>query len=389
MKILLIGVSTRAMAQSAVAGGNRVIALDAFGDRDLQGLTESYSLNRDFRTAFSPEALLQASLGLDFDAVVYTSNLENHPGILARFGHEHRLIGNSSRVVASVRSWHELFNRLRRAGFLVPETVFTGAAGPLDSQRRWLLKPVLSGGGHGIRFRKPDMEHSFENANIQGAPGFMIQEFISGRDCSAAFVANGKECRLLGIAEQLIGMKAFGANGFRYSGNLLPVPEMIDPDSRRILFEKVRRIAEFLTREYALTGVNGIDFILRNDQVYLTEVNPRYSASMEVIEIAYGLPVFNLHLQSILDGKLPVFDLEAEWNGGMFNGKSYLYAEKDVAMPDTGHWLQRGIRDVPASGEGIRKGSPVCTVFADGPGRKETLAELIRRAEMLKEEIYE
>ena len=388
MKVLIAGISVRAMAESAVRSGYPVIALDAFGDRDLHELTESYSLRRDFQDVYSPGALYKASRKMNFEAVAYASNLENYPGILARFGEKNRIVGNAPAVVAAVRNWSDLFGRLGRAGFPVPETCYAGAGRPVDSGRRRLVKPLLSGGGHGIHFYDPEIEQSSGSENRYGVSGFMFQEYIPGRPCSAAFVANGKECRILGIAEQLIGMKAFGADGFRYTGTLLPVAEILDSDSRSIILHKVRRLAEFLTREYGLAGVNGIDFILLNDQVYLTEVNPRYSASMEVIEIAYGLPVFHLHWKAVVHGELPGFDLEAELKRGKFHGKGIIFAEKDVTMPGTESWLGKGIRDVPASGEEIPGSGPVCTILAGGRNRAETLAELIRRAEELKEEIY-
>ena len=388
MKVLVVGISVRAMAESATCSGYPVVALDAFGDRDLKDTTDVYSLRRDFQAVYSPEALFDSSRRLDFEAVAYTSNLENHPEILARFGERHRIVGNSPEVVASVRNWSDLFKRLEHAGFSVPETVFVEASRPVDISCRWLIKPLLSGGGHGIRFYNPEEGQAFGRGNRRGVSGFMLQEYIPGRPCSAAFAANGKESRLLGITEQLMGVRPFGSEGFRYSGNLLPAPEMLDSDRSRRILDKVIRLVQFLTQEYGLTGVNGIDFILRNDQVYLTEVNPRYTASMEIIEIAYGLPVFHLHLQSALNGELPGFDLEGEMKPGMVYGKSYLYAERDVAVPDTGRWTGRGIRDVPESGEIIRKNGPVCTLLAARPDREAALADLIRRAEEVKEEIY-
>jgi predicted ATP-grasp superfamily ATP-dependent carboligase len=385
---LVVGISVRAMVESAVASGYPVIALDAFGDRDLKVLTESFSLRRDFQSQYSPAALYQASRKLAFDAVAYTSNLENYPEILARFGESRRIIGNSPQVVAAVRNWADLFEKLRLAGFLTPVTVFTGEPRPADSGCRWLLKPLLSGGGHGISFYKMGTEYPIGSEDRYCVPGFMLQEYIPGKACSAAFVANGSKCTVFGITEQLTGMGQFGARGFHYCGNLLPIPEILDSVSGKIILNEVRRLAEFLTLEYGLTGVNGIDFILKDGQVYLTEVNPRYSASMEVIEIAYGLPVFHLHMQSILDGKLPEFNLEVEPKPGKSYGKGYVYAEKDVTAPDTAGWSARGIRDIPESGEKIRKDGPVCTILAGRPTCEETLAEMIRRAEELKEEIY-
>ena len=38
MKILIVGLSTRAIAESAVRGDHRIVTLDYFGDRDQRAL---------------------------------------------------------------------------------------------------------------------------------------------------------------------------------------------------------------------------------------------------------------------------------------------------------------------------------------------------------------
>jgi predicted ATP-grasp superfamily ATP-dependent carboligase len=379
MKILIIGISVRAMAESAVHGSYPVIALDAFGDQDLKELTESYSLHHDFHRRYSSGALYRASRQLAFDAVAYTSNLENHPEILNRFAGRCRIVGNSPQVIGSVRCWPTLFERLKQAGFSVPETVLADEESRVDSGRCWLVKPVLSGGGHGIAFLHGE----------KPPPGpFMIQEYIPGKPCSASFVANGRKSVIIGIAEQLTGMRQFGSQGFRYCGSLLPLPETLNPETGNTILEQVRRLAAFLTDEYGLTGANGMDFILNGDQVCLTEVNPRYSASMELVEQAYDLPVFHLHAEAVLNGKLPEFKLEAVLKKGRVFGKAILFAERDVIAPDTQNWSARAVRDIPAAGEKLHNRSPVCTILASRPTYDETLADLIHQATVLKKEIY-
>jgi predicted ATP-grasp superfamily ATP-dependent carboligase len=388
MKTLLIGISVRAMAESAVRGGYRVVALDAFGDRDLRALTESRSLRRDFGFPYSPENLYRAGLNLEFDSFAYTSNLENHPEIVSRFAEKSRIIGNSPKSVARVRHWPELFSALRDAGFHVPKTFFRGnifTSGPGD---RWLEKPLSGGGGHGIRYVHPSPGYISGNDDASVRADGMIQEYVTGIPCSASFVANGMESVVIGVSEQLIGLRFWGASGFRYCGNIVPAPAMFDPNAGGSLLGEIRAITNFLSREFSLYGANGIDFILRNGEIYVTEVNPRYAASMEIVETAYGLPVFDLHLRSVLNSELPVFDLESELRPGRFSGKAYLYAERDVTIPDTGNWTARGIRDIPECGEKIDRGGPVCTILADGTTRDEVLRELKRRAEEIKAEIY-
>jgi predicted ATP-grasp superfamily ATP-dependent carboligase len=379
MKILLVGISVRAMAESAVHSGYATIALDAFGDQDLRILSESYSLQHDFHTTYSPKALCEASRSLAFDAVAYTSNLENHADILARFTDSHRIIGNSPQAVQLVRHWPTLFAKLTQAGFSVPETIFAGDSREIDHRRQWLAKPLLSGGGHGIEFVTPD------NYCI---PGFMLQEYIPGKPCSASFVSNGHESVLLGITEQLIGLHQFGSQGFRYCGNVLPLPELGEPADGVKILEQANNLAAFLTQEYGLIGVNGMDFILKGDRVYLTEVNPRYSASMELIERAYELPIFHLHMQAILEGRLPEFGFAALSKNRKFFGKAVLFAERNAGVPDTRSWPEQDIRDVPLSGAKLPKGGPICTILTHNPTYNEALARLTDRAGMLKEEIY-
>jgi uncharacterized protein len=363
------------MVDSAVHSNYAAAALDAFGDRDLAAIAESHSLHHDFQVRYSPEALFEVSRRFEFDAIAYTANLENHPEILHRFAEKHRIIGNSPQTVEAVRRWAALFPRLKQAGFLVPETIFPGKSFAPDPSRRWLVKPLLSGGGRGIKF--------FQREQLPDN-NFLLQEFIAGKSCSASFVANGCDCVLVGLTEQLVGLGAFGTQGFRYCGNVLPAREAIES----VILEKVRRLAEFLTQEYGLTGVNGIDFILDGDRVILTEINPRYSASMELIERAYGLPMFHFHTEAALNGKLPDFILESVLDSGVYFGKAVLFAERGATALNTQDWMDRGIKDVPASGERLRKGGPVCTILASGPTFDDTVASLITQADALKKEIY-
>ena len=384
MKILIAGLSTRAIVESAVHSGYQVDALDAFGDLDLQALVKCYSLKRDFHRSFSAAALFAASRQLAFDVVAYTSNLENHPEVIRRFARYHQVLGNPAEVLARVRHWPTLFAALEQAGFRVPETIYDGAPRRGDSRRAdptrvWLRKPISSGGGHDITFWRD---------GVSPGRGFMLQEYVPGLACSASFVANGRECAVVGLTEQFVGQPEFGAHGFRYCGNLLPLNAARDMAFGRPILDQVQQIATLVTREFKLVGVNGMDFVLTGNQVCLIEVNPRYSASMELIERAYSLSIFDLHVRAVLQGELPKFDLATRLADGPFHGKAILYAGRDAVAPNTQSWLERGIRDVPAPGESLTQGGPICTVLACEPTRDSCLANLVTQAEALKGEIY-
>jgi predicted ATP-grasp superfamily ATP-dependent carboligase len=109
---------------------------------------------------------------------------------------------------------------------------------------------------------------------------------------------------------------------------------------------------------------------------------------MELIERAYSLPMFELHVRAVLQGELPRFDLATRLANEPFHGKAILYAERDAVAANTLSWLERGIRDVPIPGESLTQGGPICTVLAYAPTRDNCFADLVAQAEALKGEIY-
>jgi len=410
---LIVGLSTRAIAESAVKVSYDVITLDYFGDRDQKDLVENYSLMRDFGLGFSAEALLAASRGLDFGAVVYISSLENHPDVVEKLAADHNLLGNDPTTLRRVRDWGTLRQVCECEGIPVPVTLLPGEEGQADvaelKGKRWLTKPMRSGGGHGIAFWSGEPLYE----------GHLLQEYVNGLPCSAAFVADGWRCVLIGLTEQLIGRRELGAPGFTWCGNILPlslpreipISQGLPTPEMALVVGAVREMAEKLTCVFGLRGVNGVDLVLGRDEAgrpvpYLVEVNPRYTASMELVEWAYGLNVFGTHVRSF-EGELPPFSLPSPTSppelggieggrggaggGGVhqlgFYGKGIIYARGDVVMPETAEWRAQGRRDIPFPGEGIAAGHPICTVLAQGKSRDECWSRLLTAAEAVWQEV--
>ncbi len=402
MRVLIIGLSTRAIAESAVQSEHQIITLDYFGDRDQRVLVENLALSRDFDLPFSAQALRDASQHLDFEALVYVSNLENHPQIIEELARDHILLGNTPESLRRVRDWHQMRSFCRETGIHFPTTLLPGEESQADPQGRWLRKPIRSGGGHAIRLWKGEA--------LDG--DHFLQAYVAGQAASAAFVADGEQSVLLGLTEQLIGQEELGAGGFGWCGNILP---LADPPAETLaLLEEVEAMIASLTRRFGLRGVNGIDLIVTRDEQnargrarspaptkqatrntkepgtlrpYLVEVNPRYTASMELLERAYGLNIFSLHLKA-LAGKLLDFSLREHIKSQKrYFGKGIVYARRDVTAPETANWMERGRRDVPFPGERIKARNPVCTVLAEGESRAACWQNLITKAEGVRQEV--
>lgn len=378
MPLLVVGVSTRAIAESALKAGSEFVTLDYFGDRDQRERVENYSLQRDFGKPFSAEALLEASRELEFDSVAYIANLENHPEVVQELARRGELLGNPPDVLRHVRDWRQMRQACREEGIPCAVTLLAGEERDADSEFQWLSKAIRSGGGHSVHFW--DGEPLGEER--------VLQRYITGRPASAAFAADGDNCVVLGLSEQLIGLMQLGARGFTWCGNLLPLPL---PDEHRGAFvEEIEAMATQLTRRFGLRGVNGFDFIVTNEdggcpRPCLVEVNPRYTASMELLERAYGLNIFSVHLEA-LSGRLPGFTLMLQ-PAGPYLGKGIVFARRNLTIPETMGGTECGRRDIPFSGDRIKAGHPVCTVLAEGDRRDSCLSKLLAGAISVRREI--
>jgi len=364
--VLIAGVSARAAAESAARAGFQVTAIDAYADRDQHPGVEARSLAGEF----SARAAARAAEGIACDAVAYLSSFENHRRAVAALAAGRSLWGNPPDVLRRVRDPFALAHALRARGFAVPATVSepgTRNRKPRTGNREpeaWLAKPLSSGGGRRVRRWQP---------GARLPRGRYLQEFVAGTPASVVFVAAGGRSVPLAVSRQLAGDAAFGAKGYQYCGSILLTGRT---------HADALALSQAVAEEFGLVGVNGVDFIDRDGRAHAIEVNPRWSASMELVELAYGLSVFGAHAAACTRGELPAFDV-AQAAGAI--GKAIVFARRDVVVGDTTAWLSQSLpalpalpalRDIPRPGDRIAAGRPVCTVFARGGEEAECYAAL-------------
>lgn len=371
-----------------------VTAIDAFGDLDQHKSVRALSLGR----SFTARAAADAGRSIECDAVVYLSTFENHPKAVSALAAGRALWGNAPEVLRRVRDPLLVAQALRDRGCAVPEVhlapdvhvmpdpyvapdpyVVSRFRRPsiqprhevrLKPNTTWLVKPLASGGGHRVQPWR----------GAAGLPnGCYLQELVDGTPGSVVFVASGGRAVPIGVSRQLIGDRTFGAAGYRYCGNILAGA---GDTGDAALMDRAGTLACAVAEEFGVVGVNGVDFVARDGVPYAIEVNPRWCASMELVERAYGLSVFGAHAAACATSVLPEFDLLRARRGAAAVGKAVVFARRDVAVGDTREWLaDASVRDVPQPGERILAGQAVCTVFAAGREAASCHAALARRAE--------
>lgn len=355
--LIIVGASARAAAFSAYRAGYTPYWLDRFGDEDLRRRFPGRVISGYPKQA--PELIDQAPVA----PFVYTGALENHPGVLEELCRRRTLLGNPVPVCSGIRDPSGLYEAFRRNRVACPEIRVLKRGRILNPSPHldgWLVKPLRSAGGMGI-------EH------YNGQPvdeRYYLQQYLTGESCSAVFVSSRGHCRLLGVTLQLVGLPEFRAGEFSYCGSIGPL-ELNESDS-----VQWRRIGEVIAGEFNLTGLFGVDAIKRQDGIYPVEVNPRYTASVEVLELALGCQAIKLHCEAC-NIQLP----DSEERGpGRLIGKAILFAPEDLVFKG---FAQEGfsIADVPTGGAEIKQGHPVLTVMVTGTDVDSMSGELKKAAQ--------
>src|SRR5581483_11192270 len=186
---------------------------------------------------------------------------------------------------------------------------------------------------------------------------------------AAVYVGDGQAARLLGVSRQLVGEPWLHAAPFHYCGSVGPLPPGAAPR------QAFADLGMALGRAFGLKGLFGVDCVLRDGVPYPVEVNPRYTASVEVIEYATGLPALALHRQAF--GPAAPLPVVPRPPGGVV-AKAILFARAPLRFPNGGTWsawatafpgaeVMPTFADIPQPGAVVEAGKPILTLLRRAP----------------------
>jgi predicted ATP-grasp superfamily ATP-dependent carboligase len=403
--LLILGASTRAAAFSAIRAGMRPICGDMFADADLRQVADILEVP-DF-----PRKLRLATQSVPSWPWIYTGALENSPSQIHAVSQRHRLLGNEATVLRSCRDPWNIQRIIEQAELPTLELRTSEYAPPRDGN--WIIKPYRSAAGRNMA-RWEDQASAPQEAHY-------FQRFQSGCPISAAFLGlspqpDQSSAELLGVSTQLIGSPRLNAPKFGYCGSIVPSqiddlneislpflchkpirPRPAEPNLTQLLAQAGQAIA----RKCHLRGLFGIDFIWDGNQAWILEVNPRYTASMELVECTLNRPLLDWHRRACLATPSPdlVQTIRAEIRESHlfaarhreFFGKVVLYADRNSITPDLSEFLNAEIKlgclpqiaDIPINGSPILKCQPVFTCLGRNAEPTQLLSNLIERAHTL------
>ncbi len=305
-------------------------------------------------------------------SIVWTGPLENFPDVLETLADRGRLLGNGPDVVRAVRDPERLHREMSGAGWASPEVRLDPADVPGDGS--WLVKPLRSSGGIGIRRVGRDSTAGQASGDVY------YQRWVAGRRRSAVFLGSAANVELVGVTMALSGRA--GTERFAYRGSVGPID--VDQEAR----QRLSGIGRTLVGVFGLRGLFGVDLIVDGEgRWWVIEINPRYTASVEVMELATGRALMAEH--AIVCGLNYGVDGRVRAGRGLgCVGKRVIYARGRFGWParfglggdrEFAGWRVPRWADVPHVGTCFEVGDPVLTLMDWGEDAAECVRRLRRR----------
>jgi predicted ATP-grasp superfamily ATP-dependent carboligase len=348
---LILGASARAAAFSALRGGLHPWCADYFADGDLAALCPVERVDPQF----AESEFIRLSESVPPAPWFYAGGFENRPELVERIANRHQLWGADASALRAVRDPVRVAKALSEAGIPCPAVRLSPRSLPRDGS--WLVKPLASGAGRGIA---PLLAHGGNET-----PEHYYQKRIDGPSFSALFIGSGRRARLIGVTRQLIGVTG---SPFGYRGSIGPCRTLAP------LVAQLQRLGEVLTASFGLLGWFGVDYVRSAGIPWPVEVNPRYTASIEIHELSSRWSLLGDHRRACEDRELSNEPALARSGCRRSTvGKLILHARRRLIVGEIapahksaeGLFSVRSIADIPVPGSRFEAGEPVLTLLAE------------------------
>ena len=357
--IIIAAISSRAYVQAAFEAGYKVISIDAFADVDTQKSCKQVFQIAVENGQFNAKQLLAVLDAIDLNRCLglsYGAGFEAQAALLSAICERTKLIGNAPNSVAQIKNPQSFFAFCDTHNMPHPVTQLQR---PSDS-KNWLQKRIGGSGGAHIKAIFP--------LDLPQQLSVYYQQIQAGTPYSCLFLADTKNAQVLGFNEQWC--KASELLPYRYGG---AVSHAALNDTVKNKLEHFVRAA---TENFKLCGINSCDFLLQNDAIYMLEINPRLSATLDLYHAQKG-DLFTAHVAACM-GNLKAWPMVEK----LSRAQHIVYANLATNVPAAMDWPD-WVCDIPQPNSPIPAGAPLCTVVASARTAKLAKQKVLQRAASL------
>ena len=402
--LLIMGIDTRPMVNSALKLNYKTISISYFKDSDFpETFAERHVFNPEqdnsygsFEEAYSPQDLLDLLNEFDIDLIdkiVLTTGIsaDDFRNEFSKLKKRIRGNLNSSDVNDKFKFYEKTRNK-----FNVPLTFKVSDVDELKEiikqydNNSFILKPLNGSGGLGfLKLNNDswnqlnDIENMIENISLED---YILQEYIEGENVSSSVLSTKDEARNL-INTRLITANDLGNDNYAYVGNIVPLDEnsfnalnsknkttttkskKYSKEEITELNKEMKDVSEDLIKEFKLIGSNGVDFKIdtQKEDLKIIEVNPRLQGTYQLCENSLGINMLDAHIKAC-EGELIEIPKPKQ-----YSIKKIVYAPKDVIIRDL---KINNLYDIPHNGEIIEKDNPIATIICSNKDLKTAINDL-------------
>ena len=342
--VVIAAVSSRPYLEAAVNSGFDVIAIDAFADQDTQRLAQRLLKLNVNDGLIDGDTILNYLSSLEQKNLVgfcYGAGFEMQPELLDEINQIMPVIGNSASVLQQCKDPKIFFKYCNKLGVPYPNVSFDTPT----KKKGWLKKTIGSHGGMHIRHLE-----DIDESDIKNVGNVYFQQFQMGQSVSCLFFVSADAFFVIGFNEQW----SDGDNGllYRYGGAVSQI-ELSDLAKFRFT-----TYVSQLAKNLGLVGLNSCDAICDGDDIFILEINPRLSASIDLYRHMDLLKAHIDYSQISMDGAT------IQYNGMDIKSCAHkvVYSDGDLTVDDKLVWPE-WVSDIPKN-LFFSIGEPICTVHA-------------------------
>jgi hypothetical protein len=377
-KLLLIGIDTRSMLNSALKLDYEIFSTSYFSTSDTPQIrNQKIILNESedtscgsFEDQFDPKTLLDISRDYidEVDWIIPISGVS--PSDFSK-SDKRKILGTVN--VENIENKYRFYKEIKDE-FLTPVTF---SVSDIDEAHeinenyedtQFILKPLQGSGGYDINLLENDSDIQLNDGE------FILQEYVDGINLSSSVLATKNEKKTI-INTRLLTEHDFGEDSFIYIGNVLPLTSksiMADVNDVDKINEKMAETSENLARKFNLVGSNGVDYILNEKGLYAIEINPRIQGTFECVEMSLGVNMLDAHIKACRGELIEMPEPEC-------------YSYKKIVYSPTRMKYQKidldNIYDLPHIGSITEKSEPLLTII----DKDKSFEKLFEKVELASE----